>query len=195
MPAVDGKDVIALGDVDPRLVEGRPCAVVPAGAADDRRDPVSVAVDFPVHAEEPRRPLGGRFEVDARPAEDVGAVQLADHLADDEAHIPAGHRVVEESQVAVPKPLPVDLVQLRVVEEVAVEAPTLQDHLPPFGRGLDPRLHSIRGQLRLDGLVGAEIDDGEVVVSTWTRSFFPPAASCREPASSRTVFSSRSSRS
>ena len=75
----------------------------------------------------PSRPTRApRRLLDVSPADvGVGGVHLADELADDEVHVPAGDRVVEQRAVVRAQRVPVQAVHLGVVEVVPVGPPDL----------------------------------------------------------------------
>ena len=78
----------------------------------------------------------------------VRRVQLADELAEHEVDVPPRHRIVEQLAVALAQPRPVHAVHVRVVEEVALEAVGVGEHLPPLGARIDRHL-DVGGRHRL----------------------------------------------
>ncbi len=90
----------------------------------------------------------------------MGGADLADQLTQDRVEIPAGHGALNQRAVQLAHGLPIDTVQIRVIEEVAVGTPDIVEDLPPLGARLDGHLQ-IGIELLLEPLPRAHIDDVE----------------------------------
>ena len=127
-----GQKILARADVDAGLRERRAQRGVPVLAVVDAREAVATAVNVVVCAEQS---AADALHVGLLAAahEDVPGGQFAEHLLEEVVEIVAARDVLKVRLVLRLCGLEVEAVVVRVVEEVALDAPDLAVHLPPLG--------------------------------------------------------------
>ena len=90
----------------------------------------------------------------------VRTVQFAEQLAEDVVHIVPRRARINHLAVPLAHLLPVDEVQVRVVEKIALDAPRVVEHLPPLGHRIDRAFERTRRQRAFHLLPLGSGDDG-----------------------------------
>ena len=147
---VDRQQILAVLDVDARLRERRLEFRVPVLAVEDVFETVAAVGDLVVGAQQSDFDLLDlRFRAAAHPQ--VADDEIADHFAEQIVQVaPAGHPV-EKRRINPLGLLQVQPVKVRVVEEIAFDAPDLVIHLPPLGRRVNIHFHVVQFERALAG--------------------------------------------
>jgi hypothetical protein len=143
--AVDGEDVVALADIDPRRIERRARFFRRVVAAIDLANPIEAVDHVVVSAEESCGGSGSLWNIAAGRG-DVRDSELAIHLADEGIQVAACRDV---SQLGLVPPLhsrPIESTHGGIEEVVAQHAPGLVENLLPLGAGVE--LHLEVGELQ-----------------------------------------------
>ena len=147
LAAVDGQQVIARRDVDPRLGQRRAQVGIPVLAVVDPGETVAPVFDRVIRAQQAGRHAVHFGQVAAADSQ-VADLDPAQHLGEKIVQVAAGDDVPEERLVAFLGRRQVVAVALGVVEELALDAPDLVEHLPPLRPRVDPDLDGVGRQGR-----------------------------------------------
>ena len=96
----------------------------------------------------------------------MARIDLADHLGNDIAHVPAGDTVGQHGLILLTNPGPIDSVHVRIIEEVSHETPAIVKYLLPLLTRFHHRLHGGSLDDLVQLLAWLTLYDARLVVDT-----------------------------
>ncbi len=138
--AVDGQQIVADVDVDSWLGERRHEFWIPILAVEDAREAVAAVLDLVVCTEKTGADLA-RFGSVSAADEHVPDAHVAQHFAEEVVEVRAAGDVVEIRREEFLGGGKIKTMRVRVVEEIALDAPDFVIDLPPLGARVDVNFH------------------------------------------------------
>ena len=155
---IDGQDIIARLHIHAGLIERRTRLRIPYGRHDDALDAVEVIIQFPVDPQVAVAPGSHPLGVAAERVGMTGA-EFGRQVRLDVADVPARPGVLDQRAVAGPQPLPIDMMHVGVVEEIAMPTPGVEEYLTPFFLGNEVHHQARRRDRFFDLLLRLRLDD------------------------------------
>ena len=169
--AVDFEEVLTRFHVDTRLCERRSELRVPVFAVENASKAIPSVFDFVVGAKQPALDLAGLGAV-AAADEHVADRDLSEHLLEEIVEVSAAAQAFEVHAVLFLGGRNVEAVMIRVVEEVAFDAPDFAIHLVPFDARIDVNLHAVELERAIAGFRGLRGAHNEPASALPVESFF-----------------------